>query len=280
MRLPWYNVTIADPAGNITALIEAAGESPAAWTDEERQHIVRRVMREHPQVEQSGFVIPGSTETGRLWRLEMAGGEFCGNAARSFGLFVARKQNMHSPATVHVTLSGAEKPLAVLADLQNNTAEVELPVPCATRILTYQGEPLPVIVFDGITHVIMEETGKNRDEAALTKTFFALKTLVETGTEPPAALGVLFYDSARAFLRPAVLVYGTYAGVCRGIETFVFENSCGSGSAALACHHARHSPDGEYRQTYQQPGGAIATRLVKKNGKTVSLFIGGPVSFR
>jgi diaminopimelate epimerase len=268
-------MTIADPAGNITALIEAAGEAPvAAWTDEERRHIVRHIMREHPDVEQAGFVIPGSINPNRLWRLEMAGGEFCGNAARSFGLFVARKQGLHSPATVHVTVSGAENPLAVLADLQNNTAEAGLPLPRKIQTLNYRGAHLPVIVFDGITHVIIEETDKNTDKTVLSETFFEIKKIAETAAEPSAAFGVLFYDTECAFLRPAVLVNS------RSIETFVFENSCGSGSAALACHHTRHSSDGEYSQIYRQPGGAIATRLVKENGKTAAIFIGGPVSFR
>jgi diaminopimelate epimerase len=266
-------MTIADPAGNSTALVEAGGAVPvAAWTAAERQHIVRNIMREHPDVEQAGFVLPGSSAPNRLWRLEMAGGEFCGNAARSFGLFIARKQGLRSPATVHVTVSGAENPLAVLADPQNNTAEVGLPLPRKRETLPYRGTHLPVLVFDGITHVIVEGVDKNTDKAALSETFFALKSLVETAAEPPAAFGVLFYDTECAFLRPAVFV--------NGIETFVFENSCGSGSAALACYHARHSPDGEYSQTYRQPGGAVATRLVKENGKTVSISIGGPVSFR
>jgi diaminopimelate epimerase len=266
-------MAIADPAGNITALVEATDEVPiAAWTNEERQHIVRHIMREHPDVEQVGFVIPGSSNPDRLWRLEMAGGEFCGNAARSFGLFVARKQGLPSPATVHVTESGAENPLAVLADRQNNTAEVGLPLPRKMETLNYRGMHLPILVFDGITHVIMEGIDKNTNKIALTETFFALKNLVETAAEPAAAFGVLFYDTECAFLRPAVFV--------NGIKTFVFENSCGSGSAALACHHARHFPDGEYCQTYRQPGGVIATRLVKENGKTISIFIGGSVSFR
>jgi diaminopimelate epimerase len=283
-----YRVTIADPAGNITALIEAADSEPipvALWTDEERRHIVQQVMRECPDVEQAGFVLPGrSGETGNdrqffpsyssLWRLEMAGGEFCGNAARSFGLFIARKIGLCGQSAVSVTVSGAENALTVLADTQNSTAEVALPTPRKTETLRYRDMHLPVLIFDGITHVIMEEIDRDTDKAALTETFFAVKKIMETaiGTEPPAAFGVLFYDTAYDFLRPAVFV--------NGIETFVFENSCGSGSAALACYRARHSPDGAYNHTIKQPGGAITTRLTKENGKITSVFIGGNVYLR
>jgi diaminopimelate epimerase len=271
-----YRVTIADPAGNLTALIESADTEPvAAWTDAERRDIVRQVMREYPDVEQTGFVVPGeSVETGRLWRLEMAGGEFCGNAARSFGLFVAQKEGLHGKATVRVALSGAENPLAVFADTENNEAEVGLPLPRTTGTVRYRGKHLPALVYDGITHVIMEGIDKNADKAALAKTFFEIKQTAEAApdTAPPAALGVMFYDTASAFLRPAVFV--------SGVETFVFEHSCGSGSAAFAYNHALHLPDGEYRMTVQQPGGAIKTRVIKQNGKTVSVFIGGKVFFR
>jgi diaminopimelate epimerase len=297
-----YRVTIADPAGNITALIEAADNEPAsvsAWTDNERRHIVRRIMREYPDVEQAGFVIPGrngasdtviggepgSGEAPRfslpLWRLEMAGGEFCGNAARSFGLFVAQRRGLCGQSSVPVTVSGVSNPLTVLVDTQNSTAEIALPPPRKMETLRYRGAHLPVFVFDGITHIIMEGIDKDTDKAALTETFFAVKQIADatlnlntlnTTTEPPAAFGVMFYDTTHDFLRPAVFV--------NGIETFVFENSCGSGSAALAWHRAFSSPDGTYCQVIEQPGGTITTRLIKENGKITSVFIGGNVYFR
>jgi diaminopimelate epimerase len=286
---PRYRVTIADPAGNLTALIEAADDKPrpvAAWTDTERQCIVRRVMREQPDVEQTGFVLPGIPEaggkTGRFWHLEMAGGEFCGNAARSFGLWVARKQGLCGSVTVPVTVSGAKDPLTVLADTDCGEAEVALPPPRKMAVVRYRSRELPAVMFDGITHVIMEGIkgiGQDTDETALTKTFFAVKetarkALVKDPVDEKsfAAFGVLFYDTAAAFLRPAVFV--------SGIESFVFEKSCGSGSAAFACYRAQHLPDGEHSLLLSQPGGTIKTRVVNENGKPGAIFIGGAVSFR
>jgi diaminopimelate epimerase len=288
-----YRLTIADPAGNITALIEAADDEPvpvASWTDAERQHIVQRVMREYPDVEQAGFVLPGRNgENGDgedprfsssplppspLWRLEMAGGEFCGNAARSFGLFVVQKTGLCGKSTVQITVSGVEKPLAVLADTQNSTAEVALPPPRKAGTVPFRGANLPAVIFDGITHVIIEEIDKDTDKAVLTETFFAVKKSAEAalGPEPPAAFGVMFYDTERAFLRPAVFVNGT--------GTFVFENSCGSGSAALAWHRALPFPDGAFCLDLQQPGGIISTKITKERGETAAIFIGGNVYFR
>ena len=279
---PPYRVTIADPAGNLTALVEATGDAPvAAWTDAERQRIARRVMRDYPAVEQTGFVIPGIPEargeTGILWRLEMAGGEFCGNAARSFGLWTARKQGLRGKVAIPITLSGAKDPLTVFADTENGEAEVALPLPRKMAAIRYRGESLPAVMFDGITHVIIEGIDQHTDKAALTKTFFAVKetaynTLVKDSVDKQsfAAFGALFYDTAAAFLRPAVFV--------SGVESFVFENSCGSGSAAFACHRAWRLPDGEHRLPLHQPGGTITTRVVKETGKPAVIFIGGHVA--
>jgi diaminopimelate epimerase len=295
-----YRLAIADPAGNITALIEAADDEPvpaALWTDEERRHIVQRVMREYPDVEQAGFVLPGrsgengdgedlrcSSSPSSLWRLEMAGGEFCGNAARSFGLFIAaQKTGLCGKSAVRITVSGAENPLAVLADTQNSTAEVALPPPRKVETVSCRGLSVPIvpaspavpaIIFDGITHVIMEGIDRDTDEAALTETFVAVKHITEAalGPKPPAAFGVMFYDTERAFLRPAVFVNGT--------GTFVFENSCGSGSAAFAWYRALSFSDGAFCLDLRQPGGIISTKITKEKGKTLSLTIGGPVYFR
>ncbi|MDR1469553.1 MAG: hypothetical protein LBT00_09695 [Spirochaetaceae bacterium] len=279
---PRYRVTIADPAGNLTALVEAEDDVPVmSWTNEERQRITRRIMRECPAVEQVGFVIPGMPEagggTGSLWRLEMAGGEFCGNAARSFGLFVARKQGQRGKGAVPVTVSGAKDPLIVRADTESGEAEVALPPPRKIATIRYRGTALPAVMFDGITHVIMEGIDEHTDKAALTETFFAVKetaynALVKDSADEQsfAAFGVLF--SSTAFLRPAVFV--------SGIENFAFENSCGSGSAAFAYYRARHLPDGEHRLSLHQPGGTITTRVVKETGKPDALFIGGTILFQ
>jgi diaminopimelate epimerase len=224
----------------------------------------------------------------------MAGGEFCGNAARSFGLWAARKEGLRGSVAIPVTVSGAKGPLAVHVDTENGEAEIALPPPRKIAVVRYRGRDLPAVLFDGITHVIVnreemagmegmegiEETEgihQNTDETALTETFFAVKeaaeaALVKTPADEQsfAAFGVLFYDTKAAFLRPAVFV--------SGIERLVFEQSCGSGSAAFACCRAQHLPDGEHLLPLRQPGGTITTRVVKENGKTAAIFIGGTVS--
>ena len=65
--------SIYRPAGNDTALV-----SGTDFSKEEKKIINDAIMEKHANVEQVGFVnIDGKEE------LQMAGGEFCGNATRS-----------------------------------------------------------------------------------------------------------------------------------------------------------------------------------------------------
>ena len=65
--------SIFDPTGTITALVETAVEPVR------RQEAAAVVMRLHPEVEQVGFVRDAASDG--LPELNMAGGEFCGNAS-------------------------------------------------------------------------------------------------------------------------------------------------------------------------------------------------------
>ncbi|MDR1319490.1 MAG: hypothetical protein LBJ90_07685 [Treponema sp.] len=279
-------IVAADPAGNITIFVLAAeGRGAAEFCsakDEEpcpparRAAIAKALLADLSLgAEQVGFVIPAKPHTLRwkqtksgggaaegLWRLEMMGGEFCGNAARSFGLFVARETGLAGKGTVTIGISGAAEPLAVHVDTETGSAAAEMPLPLAEETLEYEGRPLPVYVFEGITHVIAE--GFEADES-LTRALLRLYRPA-AGQPPPAAFGVMFYDAARRFMKPAVYVAAT--------DSLVFESSCGSGSAALGVWLARA---GEESFEISQPGGVIEVTTVKRGGEIRRVTIGGKV---
>jgi diaminopimelate epimerase len=248
------------------------------------------------RAEQAGFVMSPVSPEGH-WRLEMMGGEFCGNATRSFGLLAARFLGLTGKAAVTVETSGMEKPLTVRVDMDagpagpadgtgaagtgteggtgiagfSGSAELEIPGPLREESIFWEGRPLPVLVFDGITHVIAPGVAPDRDR------FNAIKKAAEAAQRPgagPAALGVMFWDGQRRFMTPAVYVYRS--------ETLVFESSCGSGSAAMAVwldREAAVSPErcGEGRYPVHQPGGIIETRVTRRDGG-LSVSIGGRVT--
>jgi diaminopimelate epimerase len=193
----------------------------------------------------------------------MMGGEFCGNAARSFGLYAARDMGLRGKQDLCIGVSGASAPVAVHVDLDASTAEVEIPGPRAEVLLSWKGRSFPALCFDGITHVIAEGLEGDRDMV------FGLLESVRQAGGSAAALGVMFYDPGRRFMRPVVYVAAT--------ESLVFESSCGSGTAALAAYLSRALTGGRERLKIFQPGGVIDVRVEKQAGKIKTIGIGGPV---
>jgi len=253
-------ILVADPAKNITVFVLNSEEGPAS-----RAVLARLILADkNLKAEQVGFVYPpASGYSPSLWHLEMAGGEFCGNAARCFGLYVAKMQGRKGKALVSVSVSGAKEPVQVEVDTEKNRAAAEMPKPLVVESIDYEGRPLLVLVFEGITHVIAQ------DLESKSENFYAIKTAVEKKFHAPAALGVMFYDTASCFMRPAVYV--------RSVDTMVFESSCGSGSAALGIWLSRAIADGTANYIIAQDGGVIETEVVKKEGKVVRVTIGGEV---
>jgi diaminopimelate epimerase len=266
-------IVVADPAKNITVFVlDEAGNS------EKRAGTARALLADPRfKAEQVGFVLPPAPEKAgrRLWRLEMMGGEFCGNAARSFGLFVAGETGSRGRVPVAVEISGAPAPLTVTADTEAGTAEVEIPKPLAIDRIEADGCGtggcgFPLVIFDGIVHAIAPDL--KPEENTFRRIQAAVEKRCRDGLERkggPAAIGVMFFDTASRFMTPAVYVAAT--------DSLIFESSCGSGSAALAAWETRSAGDGESRLEVKQPGGVIEVRVCRKNGEISGVYIGGPV---
>ena len=249
----------ADPAGNITVFVL----NPPAHR-REREEIVKALLADSDlKAEQAGFVLPPAGP-GAPWRLEMAGGEFCGNAGRSFALLVAAKTGLVGKHTLTIEVSGMAKPLPVHIDTEAQTAEIEFPPPLEESIIVLNELRLPVYVFEGITHIIAENM--QPDEQTVRE---LIKIMDKSVPAKQPALGVMFYDSEKRFMRPLVWT--------RAIDSLVFESSCGSGSAALGIWAARGAEDAELETDLAQPGGTITVTIVKRAGKIERLSVSGKV---
>jgi diaminopimelate epimerase len=252
----------ADPAGNITIFVLDQIDDPCL-----RLRAAKALLAEPSlKAEQVGFVIPPdhNAPTGH-WRLEMMGGEFCGNAARSFGLYAARESGLRGTRDIRIGISGVPDPIPVRVDLDASTAEAEIPGPRAEAAVFWEGRSFPVLYFEGITHVIAGGVEPDRNMV-----LGLVEKLTQRTRHPIDAVGVMFYDPVRRFMRPAVYVAAT--------ESLVFESSCGSGTAALAAYLSRELSSGEDRREIFQPGGIIEARVTKEAGKIKAIGIGGPVS--
>ena len=143
------NIIMADPAGNRTAFI--TDPVPARLQAALGAAIV---ADEELDAEQAGFItMPGPGHPGHL---QMSGGEFCGNASRSFGYLIGRERQMRTGEKGSITVSGAREPLQVT--LGEEGAEARMPLPEKTGQIQISGAgTFPYVEFAGITHLILED---------------------------------------------------------------------------------------------------------------------------
>ena len=148
-------IRVANPAGNITIFVMDRVKTEAYSA------IARQLLkREELHAEQVGFV---ETKEGQGMHMQMMGGEFCGNATRSFG-YLLSMLSKDKPKEVMVDVSGSEKVLKAEVDLEEGTSRVEMPVPLEIKEIHLGEEGVyPVVVFEGICHMIVESEPRDQE---------------------------------------------------------------------------------------------------------------------
>ena len=248
------NVLRADPAGNITLFVL----SPVPR--EERPAVAGRLMDIADfRAEQVGFVCP--PVQGALARMEMAGGEFCGNATRAFGMYAARTHGGLSHPLVEV--SGCDHPVTVDVDLAAGTSRAQMPLPVWVRPAQVGAVKGTLVHLGGIAHLVVENVEPSMD-------FFDRAEPLFLDIEGLDAYGVIFLEPDTGKMTPLVKVPAA--------NTLVWEGSCGSGSLACAVAQSEGAPDGPFERDYIQPAGVVRATAVRAGGQVTAAYIGGPVS--
>jgi len=249
--------TIWDPTKNITLLVS----TPVSR--EEQPVVAAKLMAARPQVEQVGFLEAASLP-GAVLRLQMMGGEFCGNASMSAAAYAARRDGLTVP-DVPLEVSGYGGLLRCRLDRRNDglwgTVSMPLPQRIDAAELPYVGD-VPAVVFDGITHCIVAAGAITREaaEAAIRPLCAALEA---------DACGILLYDEPAAAFAPLVYVHST--------GTAVWESGCGSGTAAVGAYLAFRA-NASKTVRLRQPGGTITVSAEWTNGSISALTITGHVA--
>ncbi len=230
---------IADPTGNITALILTP--VPAAA----RPRVAAALMEREPDVEQAGFL--RMTDGGV--KLDMAGGEFCGNAAMSAAAVYASGCGLNEGEKISlpVRVSGVPSPVRVELEAMADgsfSGMVNMPRPLSVgqRNFMLDGKRffLPLVNFPGITHIIAPFNMDRTTAEHAAREWCAL-------LEVPA-LGIMLFDEERRSLKP--LVYVPEA------DTMFWEHSCASGTAAVGIWLSMGK--GVRRLTLSEPGGCLS----------------------
>ncbi len=220
------------------------------------------LKEEDLNAEQAGFLL--KPLRGAAGRMEMMGGEFCGNASRSFGLLLGRRNGMKAGERIPVEVSGSKDILEVLLEedgswvsmpLPQAITELSLPEECGrdSGISSSDGSGLlrfPAVVLEGITHVILEDVEPSETLAHAVLDKMAKETDVD-------AAGAIFIKDGE--MTPVVWV--------RATDSFIWESSCGSGTLASTVWLGRDVADGDFRLELKQPGGILKAEIYRTERK-------------
>ena len=247
-----YTVAVLDPAGNVTAIV--CSDVPAA----ERARVAAQILR-LPElgIEQVAFLT--EPRSGGEIRLEMMGGEFCGNALRCAGFYQALRNGAQGKSCVFAEISGADGVQAVMADTAEGTASTVMPLPLSVQPAGWADVQAARVTFAGITHFVIDCA--QPDETLVQRAIAA--------APEASAVGAIFLDRAHGSIKPVVFVRET--GSC------VAETSCASGSVAAAVVLTADFADGITEIGIGQPGGTLEVGVQRTHGAVTGLSIGGPV---
>lgn len=255
------------------------------------------ILGRYPQFEQ-GAVLERSANNGVL-RMQMTGGEFCGNATRSAAALIAETftngvslasvadysliQRDGSLLTFSLEVSGADNLVSarVSRDKQGWDVEIGLPRMAGRDVafgvpLTLAGERVEctVVSLEGISHILIPDSEvpfKNDQERFQLMVADAISQLEWANK---AAFGLIWVKEGgdKVAIEPVVYV--------KSLQTCIYESACGSGTIAVAL---AATPDGESRvMSVQQPSGAVLTAKIdqadSKGG--IGATLRGPVEIR
>lgn len=255
---------LLDPTGNLTCLVL----DPV--TEGERTGITAELMR---RCEQVGYLVPPKNQEAR-GRLQMMGGEFCGNAAMATAAWLAGVDGLREGEETHVPLevSGAEDILVcrIRREKECWQGTVEMPRILEIGEREIAGHRLTAVRLPGMLHLIRPGKDPDREE---------MENLLMKAAEqlPDPAIGFLQWDREHGCMTPLVYV--------RDSGTMVWEQACGSGSSAIAAWTAAKEGRSVHLDI-QQPGGVLALDVttegkeIRRIELTGKIRIGRPKTIR
>lgn len=250
--------TVIDPTKNITLLVTTSVPRDV------QPRVAAELLRREKDAEQVGFAEGLAAGNPRL---QMMGGEFCGNATMSMAAWLHRELPVGAERALTLPVSGAPQPVACRITRIDGCFMGTVAMPLPERIeqlsLPVGGvmQTFPVVHLPGICHVIAP--AEVIDRARAEETLRSWSELLSG-----EAMGLLLLEESQTAFTPLVYVKPT--------DSCVWERGCGSGSAAIGAWLA--SVRGrEQCVSLRQPGGVIqvVTRLAGE--KLAALTITGTV---
>lgn len=228
--------------------------------------------------EQVGFVEEPRSLKGKslnTLRLQMMGGEFCGNASRSLAAYMVYKNHpsiikSDNHYNVIIEASGSSELLncEVKSTDKDNIYYSKIKMPTPERVINIDINfeqrqiKLSRVDFSGITHFIVDSNEIEDKESF----FLELKKYMHN--EEYDAFGIMFYDFKLENLNPLVYVKAT--------DSLYWERSCASGTSALGVALAKEKGD-SIERFIRQPGGELRVIVNIDEKNIYEVFLDGEV---
>ncbi|MED3997910.1 diaminopimelate epimerase [Peribacillus frigoritolerans] len=255
-----------NPTQNMTILVKTN------YLVEEYKHIASKIMSYNSvHAEQVGFIEKPINNKAAA-KLQMAGGEFCGNACMALAAFIASEKGLKHNDLAEIILEASGTDKLITCQMKRNLDEyhclITMPIPkkIEQRTIKYDGNDLNMIIvrYHEFIHIVIEveEFSKTVREKAQS---LAKLLGVTLGAN---LIGVLLYKSKSKEMAP--LIYVPH------LDSLIWERGCGSGTASLGAYLAWKNK-GEIVTNIRQPGGDIKVFATCHGEELTSLLIEGSV---
>jgi len=205
--------------------------------------------------EQVGFIErPALKDSNASARLQMMGGEFCGNASRALAAVAVNRGYTNvteekGKYIVPLEVSGLEEVIYCEVEQQDSNAyevAVKMPLQKSMREIEveYNGKVYKGIIVElyGISHAVFFTEDRSLKEGFFEKVKSEIKDFNYD------AFGVMFFNEREKFMTPLVYVKDT--------ESLIWERSCGTGTVALGAVLS-YLNKSNIEMKINQPGGQV-----------------------
>ena len=256
------NFLILKPGGNDTALVQQLVPDM-----QRRRKINDTIMSIYPNVEQVGFMSKGENDTGVL---QMAGGEFCGNATRSTAFTLLNGK----PGEITMNVSGVNSWLRAGVS-KDGQAFAQMPVfkdRVTVENITKGNQEEWIAILEGIGFDIQFKKESETRSPEELKTY-TRDIITQKGLDSLPAAGLIIASPGKNGgyeITPIVWV--------KGIDTLFVETACGSGTTALGLVEATKTGSSINNVSVMQPSGKPINISVTYDGKDFGYSqISGPI---
>jgi Diaminopimelate epimerase len=255
-----------NPTQNMTILVKSRHPM------EEYIPIASRLMSyDSVYAEQVGF-ISNPSKQGADARLQMAGGEFCGNACMAMAAYLAVENGLQPDAILEISLesSGSDRLVAcrVSKVKEKYSCQVTMPLPnkVEQKSVQYEGEDLSIAIvrYDNFFHIVIEVESFS---SAWRQKAEGLARLLGI-TLGSNLIGVLLFEPKSDTMAPLIYL--------PELDSMVWEKGCGSGTASLGAYLCWKNKSA-ITSRVAQPGGTILVEADCCEQEITSLIIEGVV---